>query len=72
MMNNYYEGWENKTSKQIEDISKIMKNELAEDDIDSQLQLKDSQIQHLKDRLRIEQDKNRSLRNQIKLLKSRQ
>lgn len=71
-MNNYYEGWENKTSKQIEDISKIMKNGLAEDDIDSQLQMKDSQIQHLKDRLRIEQDKNRSLRNQIKLLKSRQ
>ena len=71
-MNNYYDGWENKTSKQIEDISQIMKNGLAEDDIDSRLQMKDSQIQHLKDRLRIEQDKNRSLRNQIKLLKSRQ
>ena len=70
-MNNYYDGYENKTSKQIEDISKIMKNGLAEDDIDSQLQMKDSQIQHLKDRLRISQDTIRSLRNQIKSLKTK-
>ena len=70
-MNDYFDGYENKTSKQIAEINQIMNDELVEtDDIDSRLQMKDGQIQHLKDRLRIEQDKNRSLQNQIKRLKS--
>ena len=32
---------------------------------------KDQQIQHLKDQLRIEKERNRSLRNQMKVLRSR-
>ncbi len=43
--------------------------ELDEDD-DLAMQLKDNQIQHLKDRLRIEQEGSPSLRNQIKVLKN--
>jgi hypothetical protein len=42
-----------------------------ENELDSKLQMKDAQIQHLKDRLRIEQETIRSLRNQIKVLKQR-
>ncbi len=54
----------------MEDIPKrnpINARELDEND-DSMMQLKDNQIQHLKDRLRIEQERSRSLRNQIKAL----
>jgi hypothetical protein len=38
---------------------------------DSRIEMKDQQIQHLKDRLRIQQDTIRSLRNQLKVVKSR-
>ena len=41
------------------------------EDADEENNMKDYQIQHLKDRLRIEQDTNRSLRNQLKVKKSR-
>ena len=69
-----------KESEHVERINKVvMKDipkrnpinarELDEDD-ESMMQLKDNQIQHLKDRLRIEQERSRSLRNQLKRLKS--
>lgn len=41
-------------------------------DFDAKLQTKDAQIQHLKDRLRIEQETIRSLRNQLRVLKQRE
>jgi predicted RNase H-like nuclease (RuvC/YqgF family) len=38
---------------------------------ETEIETKDNQIQHLKDRISIEQGKNRSLQNQIKALKAR-
>ena len=38
---------------------------------DERLQSKNAQLQHLKDRLRIEAGKNQNLRNQIKVFKNR-
>ncbi|MGD0036480.1 MAG: hypothetical protein ABSC53_04215 [Bacteroidota bacterium] len=38
---------------------------------ETEIETKDNQIQHLKDRLSIEQEKNRSLQNQIKALKAK-
>lgn len=40
-----------------------------ENDLDSKLKMKDAMIEHLKDRIRIEQDRNRSLSNQLKIAK---
>lgn len=74
----------NRGSKEFGDVEKINQivlkyipkrnpinsREIQEDD-DSMLQLKDEQIQHLKDRLRISAETLRSLRNQIKILKNK-
>lgn len=73
----------NRGNKEFGDVEKI--NQIVMKDIpkrnpinargldendDSMMQLKDNQIQHLKDRLRIEQERSRSLRNQIKALRN--
>jgi hypothetical protein len=58
--------------KEIPKSNPYMARELDEEvDLDSRLQMKNAQIQHLKDRLRIEAGKNQNLRNQIKVLKHR-
>jgi hypothetical protein len=49
----------------------IAERKLAEEMNDNAIEGKDNLIQHLKDRLRIQQDTITSLRNQIKMLKAR-
>ncbi|MGD0036677.1 MAG: hypothetical protein ABSC53_05240 [Bacteroidota bacterium] len=49
----------------------IAERKLAEEMNDNEITGKDNLIQHLKDRLRIQQDTITSLRNQIKMVKAK-
>lgn len=59
-------------SQEIPDTGLLARREIAEDlKSNDEVERKNQEIQRLKDRLRIEKEINRSLRNQMKALKAR-